>query len=60
MVEEDEDEEEVLRVGINRLRADGRLADIVFADNTQEIRDAVRSRYGSSLYSLYSFAKTVV
>jgi hypothetical protein len=47
VVEDDDDDEEVLRVGIQSLRADRRFADILLADRTQEIRDAVRSRYVS-------------
>lgn len=44
VVEEDEDEEETVRVGLKLQRTDAKLAK-TFVDNTQEIRDAVCQRY---------------
>lgn len=44
MVEEDEDEEETVRVGLKLRRTGAKLADIS-ADNTQEIGDVVCQRY---------------
>ena len=59
VVEEDEDDEEVLRVGMQPLCAGDRFADILLADNTQEIRDAVRSRCVSLLYFPWELAQTL-
>lgn len=44
VVEEDEDEEETIRVGLKLWRTDAKLAKTP-ADNTQEIGDAVCQRY---------------
>jgi hypothetical protein len=44
VVEEDEDEEETIRVGLKPCSTDAKLAKTT-ADNTQEIRNAVCQRY---------------
>jgi hypothetical protein len=44
VVEEDEDEEETIRVGLKLWRTDAKLAK-TSADNTQEVRDALCQRY---------------